>query len=340
MTRINIIAWNNGGGLSRDVDILVDALPASRFEVSLNGLPVVEAVTRGRRIVHRLANRHQLLFNRRRLAASRYDINLFLEDIVPGFYRHARVNAFIPNPEWFKRTQHRHLGGIDIVLCKTRIAQQTFAAMGCKTGFISFTCEDRLDRSDAVQRQEGFLHVAGRSWQKGTRALTDVWLKHPEWPILRVVQSAKTYHQSAVKPIDAPNIDHILERLDDAHLRELQNAHSVHLCPSEAEGFGHCIAEAMSCRALTLTTNAPPMNELVTADRGILVDYNRAKRQRSGMNYYVDKAKLENSIRDILGMDAASMRRLSQNARAWYEANDRSFRTMLADTLERIAATT
>ena len=190
-----------------------------------------------------------------------------------------------------------------------------------------------LDRSDAIRRQEGFLHVAGRSWQKGTKALTDLWLRHPEWPVLRVVQSAKTYHQSRVQPITAPNIDHILDRVDDASLRTLQNAHRVHLCPSEAEGFGHCIAEAMSCRALTLTTNAPPMNELVTADRGILVDYNRSKRQRSGMNYYVDEAKLENGIRHILDMDAASMQRLGQNARTWYEENDALFRQRLVDAL-------
>jgi len=333
MTRINIIAWHNGGGLSRDVDTLVDALPAGRFEVTLNGLPPNEASTYERRIEHRLSNRYQLLFNRRRLAGSPYDVNLFLEDIVPGFYRYARVNAFIPNPEWFKWSQHRHLGGIDVILCKTRIAEQTFDAMGCKTEFISFTCEDRLDRSAARPRPGEFLHVAGRSWQKGTKALTDLWLRHPEWPVLRVVQSAKTYRHSRITPITAPNIDHILDRLDDASLKTLQNAHAVHLCPSEAEGFGHCIAEAMSCHALTLTTNAPPMNELVQADRGMLVDFNRTKRQRSGMNYYVDEAKLESCIHDILGMDPTSMQRIGQNARTWYEENDAFFHQRLGDAL-------
>jgi len=334
MTRINIIAWHNGGGLSRDVDILVNALPRDRFEVTLNGLPVAEAVTHRRRIVHRAANRYRLLFKRRQLARSTCDINLFLEDVVPGFFQYARVNAFIPNPEWFKRAQRRFLGGIDVVLCKTRCAEQTFGAMGCNTRFISFTSEDRLDTSGAVEPREGFLHLAGRSWQKGTRALTDLWLRHPEWPVLRVVQSARTYSQSRVQPIRAPNIDHILDRLDDATLRALQNAHAVHLCPSEAEGFGHCIAEAMSCRALTLTTNAPPMNELVTTDRGILVDYNRTRKQRAGMNYYVDPARLESSIRDILAMDAAAIQRLGQNARAWYEENDRAFRFLLTEALE------
>src|SRR5690606_34092893 len=100
--------------------------------------------------------------------------------------------------------------------------------------------------------------------------------------------------------VSAPNIRHLLERVDDATLRTLQNSNAIHLCPSEAEGFGHCIAEAMSCGAVTLTTDAPPMNELITPERGVLVNYNRTTKQRSGANYYVDPVDLERKIHDIL----------------------------------------
>ena len=338
MIRINIVAWHNGGGLSRDVDILVSALPEDRFEVTLNGSPLAESRVRRRRIEHRASNLHQLWFNRSQLAASPYDINLFLEDITPGFFKYARVNAFIPNPEWFKKHQHRYLKGIDVVLCKTRSAQKTFGALGSRTRFISFTSEDRLNSTEAQQSQNGFLHLAGRSWQKGTKPLTELWLQHPEWPTLTIVQGAKTYNQSRVQAIEAPNIEHILDRLDDTSLRALQNVNAIHLCPSEAEGFGHCIAEAMSCRALTLTTNAPPMNELITTDRGILVNYDRTSRQRSGENYYVEMADLERRISEILEMDQASIKYLGANARTWYEENDRDFRRHFIDALEETLA--
>ena len=338
MIRINIVAWHNGGGLSRDVEILVSALPQSRFEVTLNGSPVADAKVRRQRFVHRAANLRHLFLNRSQLKASAYDVNLFLEDIAPGFFKRARVNAFIPNPEWFKKYQHRYLKGIDVVLCKTRSAQQTFDALGCSTRFISFTSEDRLDSTRAQQSPIGFLHLAGRSWQKGTQPLTELWLQHPEWPTLTIVQGAKTYNQSRVQAIEAPNIKHILERLDDASLRALQNAHTVHLCPSEAEGFGHCIAEAMSCQALTLTTNAPPMNELITTDRGILVRYDRTSKQRCGENYYVEMADLETNISAIIEMDQASIKHLGGNARAWYEENDRGFRRNFIGALEEALA--
>ncbi len=52
----------------------------------------------------------------------------------------------------------------------------------------------------------------------------------------------------------------------------LQNKCLFHAYPSQAEGFGHCINEAMSCEVVVLTNNAPPMNELVNSDNGFLVN--------------------------------------------------------------------
>jgi hypothetical protein len=335
MKRINIVAWHNGGGLSRDIDTLLEVLPADRFEVTLNGARREQASIRRRRIVHRASNLRHLWRPHKKMTGAKYDVNLFLEDLSPGFFKHASANMFIPNPEWFKENQRRHLQGIDVVLCKTRDAQGTFSRLGSEARFIGFTSEDRGDTSHTLRRQTRFLHLAGRSWQKGTQPLITLWLQHPEWPTLTVVQNTRTYNQSKVVRITAPNIHHLLERLDDAALRELQNSHAIHLCPSEAEGFGHCIAEAMSCGALTLTTNAPPMNELITPERGVLVDYQRTTRQRSGVNYYVDPADLERKIQAMIAMDDQSKLKLGDNARNWFRENDRLFRARLVDALEQ-----
>lgn len=334
MKRINIVAWNNGGGLSRDIDILCNALGDRRFVLSVNGSPPSQAPVRRQRIFHRAINLAYAWRHRRALSAAPYDINIFLEDISPEFFPYARINTFIPNPEWFKRYQRLFLRGIDVVLCKTHDAQRTFTALGSQTRLISFTSADRRDPDGSGAPQAGCLHVAGRSWQKGTGALINAWRKHPEWPPLTIVQSARTYSMTRVKPVEAPNIRHILQRLDDAELKALQNTFALQLCPSEAEGFGHCIAEAMSCGAVTLTTDAPPMNELITPERGILVAYHKMRKQRAGANYYVDAADLEQKIATLLQLDETTKRRLGLHARAWYEENDLAFRTQLVDALE------
>ncbi len=334
MIRLNIVAWHNGGGLSRDVEIIISALPTERFEVTVNGAAYHKAKIRRHRISHRAHNFLQQWLSLKARTAMPYDINLFLEDISPSFIRHARVNVFIPNPEWFRKSQYRYLQRIDGIFCKTKSGQSIFNALGHSTRFISFTSDDRLNAVCADKKKIGFLHLAGRSWQKGTKPLTDLWLRHPEWPLLTVVQSPKTYSQSTVNVIHAANINHILDRPNNDSLRQLQNTHSIHLCPSEAEGFGHCIAEAMSCGAVTLTTDAPPMNELITNDRGILVAHYRTRKQRAGINYYVDSEDLERKIEQIIQMEQSSMQALGRNARKWFEQNDSLFRTQFIEALK------
>ncbi|MCP2728295.1 glycosyltransferase [Limnofasciculus baicalensis] len=166
------------------------------------------------------------------------------------------------------------------------------------------------------------------SWQKGTKTILEVWKRHPEWPRLTIKQK-----QNSSTKITAPNIEYITKYLDDEVLCQYQNSHGIHLCPSEAEGFGHYIVEAMSCQAVTLTTNAPPMNQVITPNRGILVDYHDSKIHRLGTNYYVNPQSLEQKINEILGMDYNSKKQLGENARDWYQQNDSFFRRKLIEVL-------
>jgi hypothetical protein len=46
-------------------------------------------------------------------------------------------------------------------------------------------------------------------------------------------------------------------------IRRLQAASGVHICASEREGFGHYLNEARGAGALVISTDHPPMNEMV-----------------------------------------------------------------------------
>lgn len=308
MKRINIIVWDNGAGLSRDRDILYDILTDAGFQVTINGYSSCP----------------------KKVRHLTYDVNIFIECLHHEWFWHAHVNVLIPNPEWFQDKWHPDLTRLDRVLCKTEDAQKTFDELGCKTEFISFSSVDRLD--DKYEKSyEKYFHLAGRSTQKGTRPLIELWSRYPEWPTLTIVQNPETAEVTSVD-----NIRHIVKYVDDTLLQFYQNVHGVHLCPSESEGYGHYIGEALSCGALTVTTNAPPMNELVTAERGILIDYHASNPKNLGTNYYVDVEDMERKVKQVLSMDISVKKQLGENARKWYEQNNQFFRGRIVEIMENL----
>lgn len=258
--------------------------------------------------------------------------NIFVEQVMPGWLSHAGCNVLIPNQEWCRPETLALLSRIDHVLCKTRYAEGIFCAFGHKTHFVGFSSEDRF-LSNAQKDFGKYLHVAGRSEQKGTRVLSRVWAKHPDWPALTIV----TRNRHLVEcDSETRNIRIITEVISTAELAAMQNEFGVHLCLSEAEGFGHYICEAMSCGAIVVTTNAPPMNELVTNERGVLVDFSESRKQSLGKNFFAEPESLERSIERLLSMSDAEKIGLSSAAREWFLINDDSFKRRFSFVLQKV----
>jgi glycosyltransferase involved in cell wall biosynthesis len=111
----------------------------------------------------------------------------------------------------------------------------------------------------------------------------------------------------------------------DQNLRTLQNAHRFHVCLSEAEGWGHYIAEAMSVGAVTFTTDAPPMNELIGAGRGVLVGARLAEQHNLARIARFDERALETAIAHTLALDDAQLDAIGAAARSWFVANKHDF---------------
>lgn len=329
MIRVNLIARDNGFGLSRNLKLLRDALAESGFEVTISG------IRRGalRKALHPLKLRAHTLA--RRLAgrgAQRWDVNLMLERVRPEYLPTARCNVLMPHPEWFDERDRAWLPRLDRAFVLTHHAQPIFEALGLRTDYTGFTSEDRLDA--AVPRERAFFHLAGRSSNKGTDTLLAAWRKHPEWPRLTVLQSPRV----AREVVSAPNIVHRVDYIPDGELKRIQNARRFHLCPSETEGFGHYLVEAMGVGAVTVTLDAPPMNEMVTPERGALIPYSRTDTQGLATTYFYDGASLETVIERLLATPDAELERLGKAARAWFEDNDRAFRARIAEAVRTLAA--
>ena len=268
-----------------------------------------------------------------------FDLNIHLQDPQPGYFWLAERNVLIPNQECFQRISTQDLAGFSEVWAKTRLAEKMFLDRGCKTRFLGWTSFDHGASIEGNKERSGALHVAGSSIDKGTDAVLDVWERNPGWPRLRVVRRPVDYAGSVLpwrERESADNIEIITDRVDERTLRRLQNGSALYVCPSEAEGFGHVILEGMSVGAVVITTNAPPMNELVSPDAGLLVEVERSEAKGLGERYFVSHEDLERKVRRALEMSDAERAALGRAARVRYERLDQEFRARIKDALHPI----
>ncbi|KRE94483.1 hypothetical protein ASG87_17950 [Frateuria sp. Soil773] len=323
MAHINLITHDNGAGLTRDMRLMESTLHAMGHTVT----------------TAKLGHRGRLRNRLRRLGArlhrnwwdgrldTRYDINIMLEHVRPELFAQARFNILMPNPEWFRPEWLGDLKRFDLVLAKTRHAERIFEQLECRTHRTGFTCEDNFMAD--VPRTPTFFHGPGRSVNKGTLPLLELWRKHPEWPRLTVV-----WRNNRHMEISPPsNVTLITDYLEADELRRLQNASRFHLCPSQTEGYGHSIAESLSVGAVVVSTDAEPMNELVTDERGVPVRACARGTQHLATLYDFDPASMEAAIERCVAMPPEEQQRIGRAARDWFLASRNDFEHRLGEAL-------
>lgn len=300
----------------RDLEVMRDVLSGAGHQVSVHG----HAAPR------RIARAISWVMN----GGYAWDLTIFTERASKGWMDLSRRNALLPNPEWFvpKQTFQR----MDAVLCKTQWTAELMTTMHPRPIFVGFTSRAR-SQPGITREPYTPLHIAGRSLSKGTGALISAWQRHPDWPVLTVV----AWQQGIAIPDEPPaNVRVLREFVDDAELRRMQATSGIHLCPSSAEGFGHTLVEGMSAGAVVLTTDAPPMNELVTAQRGVLVPWVSAAPMRAGRCFDVDPAALEAAIATLFSSPPDRLAAIGSAAKTWFEENDAAFRRRLVEVVEAL----
>lgn len=335
----NIIGWDNGAGLSRDIDILTAELKALGWSVAINGkrTRAVDGSSTAP-AMERMRFRIAMVAVAAGLTRPPFELNFHLEDIKDQYIALARQNVLIPNHEWFREWCRPHLGRIDEVWAKTRVGERVFSDLARKVRYLGWTGMDRRVRNAGSKRLMAF-HVAGASPSKGTETVLDVWSENPHWPLLQVLRRNRGYggdERSWRSRPHSPNIRIITDRVDERTLMDIQNESAICVCPSEAEGFGHNILEAMSVGAVVITTDAPPMNELVTPDTGLLVAVDRSEPMSLGRRYFVNRADLARQIRAALAMTDEQRNALGRAARTRFEEKNAAFRASLGRYLDSV----
>lgn len=327
--RVQVLSRGNGAGLSRDLELVACVLRQAGCTVTMTELSHRDTLSsRLARLGRRLRDGLRALGPVR--ASARYDLNLMLERVYPDRFGQARRNVLIPNPEWLRQEWWSYLPSFDLILAKTRHAESLFRPFGCPVQWTGFASPDHLD--PAVPREQAFLHMPGRSNNKGTRRLLALWARHPEWPPLTLVWRSRNARTIPMPP-NVRLLDHYL---DDASLRKLQNSHRFHLCPSRTEGYGHYIVEAMGVGAVTLTTDAEPMNELVTTGHGVLVAARSGGTQALATLYDFDEDAMEAAVARCIAMPVAECEAIGRRARQWFEHNRDAFPERLMAALRAL----
>jgi hypothetical protein len=333
---VNIVAWDQGGGISREVDLLSKALALQGWRVAYNG-----RLRRGQpgfvsRVSGRLRRDWFRIATGVGVARRPFAANLFIESVEEHFIPLGRVNVLLPHPEWFRERYLRFLPQMDWVFALTHHAQPIFESRGARVKYLGFSCPERGSNGKAWSRPTSALHIAGASRLKGTEVILDLWSKHPEWPFLHVLRSPVSYDgvpMPWIERVCPSNVSLVTARLTAAEVSNLQDSVPIHICTSESEGFGQIIAEAMSAGAIVITTDAPPMNELVRPDRGILVAVQRSEPLRLGTRYFVEVDDLERKIDQAVAMPPQERARLGMAAKKWFSRTDAEFPSKLGACL-------
>jgi hypothetical protein len=311
-----IVANFNGHGLSRDAAVLESLLATLGFNC-------VRKTRRDLSWLDALASYHN------------YDLVIFLETVYVRWLFAGRRNCLIPNQEWFKAKKLFWLRFVKAVLCKSLYATEIFEQhIGNKAKYVGFTSEASSSHESSGNEKdfETWLHVAGGSQSKGTRLLLDVWreLKNP--PKLIVVQREGNVPKESLPE----SVTLVTEYLSDFQMIELRHRAGVHICPSESEGFGHNLFQGMLSASVVITTNFPPMNELVGEDRGFLVKVESVKPRRLGHSSFCDRGALAQTIEAVSSMERSELNAIGCRAQHFAKSGTTVFRANFLREIERL----
>lgn len=327
MLQVNLIGKSNGVGLDRDARLLAEVLRDCGCSVTLT-------ITGSRQSGRRKSPLGKCLHAIRSLLPApspMYDLNVMLEHVWVHHLRLARYNVVIPNPDFFDRHDVGAVGEVDKVWCKTQEGARIFRSMNAPVTHIGFDSDDRW--LPDIARRRTCLHLAGSSKLKGTERLLQAWALHPQWPELLVVG------RLAFSPPTAANIRVIAGYVEDDKLRRMQNESLIHVCTSETEGWGHYLAEALSVGAAVITVAAPPMNELVTEQRGWLLPGRPAGHHQLAACYEFNSEALEETMNSLGVASDEELTMRGARARIWFLENKQGFHGRVVNALRELDLT-
>ncbi|MEQ9441447.1 MAG: glycosyltransferase [Cyclobacteriaceae bacterium] len=286
---VTIVGRENGIGLEKDKELLTALLQDNKIITDFRSIDEYKPL------------------------AINNDICIHTEVVDKRYY--GKINILIPNQEWFMTEWLPEISKFDAIFCKSLYAERIFKKYHKNVIYTGFSSLDTYRRE--VPKQKIFFHTQGKSNVKGTGYVIEAWSKM-DFPKLHLITKDFQMKLNYNNSIELYN-----SFLSKQLYNHIRNKCLIHILPSLVEGFSHSINESKSCGAVIISTNYPPMNELLNdflipiLDKKIIVG-------TLGEIVSISTKELINTVLCILKRD--DLYELGLTNRQSFLENDRVFR--------------
>lgn len=253
-------------------------------------------------------------------------------------YDDSILKIFIPHPEIIVDGTLRLLRHVDHIWHKTKLSVGAFKNHAPQAAHF-FTGFTSLDPEIIVQGYDRFAHFRGKASNRHSTQILNVWKNNPHYPELRY-HFYQELNASWEEPFEfkewltCRNISVMAGKIDKDFYNEQLSQCGIHLCLSGVEGFGHYINEARAMGAVVVVIDAPPMNEFIDSNSGILIPSSDRREMGLVHRHIVSETSIELAINKIIAMPQKHLKELGEAARNRYLTERQLFRERMALLLD------
>lgn len=222
------------------------------------------------------------------------DLGIWIQNPLYSNLSNFKKNIWFINEEWAGADDLKKIDQFDYIVVKTEYARKLLEPIRPDVVCLPLLSYDFYD--PAIQRDQKFLHLNGRAIQKNT----EVVMKQTA-PI--------TVFDTTKRFVPPSNINYMTTYMIKREIKKTLNRHSVHICPSIYESWGHYLYEGLSTGAEIICSDIPSFSEhldpslvhIIPTEEKIDLNYHYCSDNLSGTfplrkSFFVDEQKLKHVI--------------------------------------------
>jgi len=224
------------------------------------------------------------------------DVGIWIQNPRFDLLQNFRKNIWFINEEWAAGSDLSRMNLFDYVVVKSEYAKKLLQPIKPDVICLPLISYNFYDSS--IPRSKKFIHFNGRAIQKNT----EVVMKQSV-PITVVDLTNRFVPQS--------NIDYINQYLVKRDIKKLLNQHSVHICPSLYESWGHYLFEGLSTGAEIICSDIPAFSEHL--DRSLVHFIPTIEKVDTSYHYCEDHAYETFCVRKAFFLDEIKFKETLEN---------------------------